>query len=375
MTDGSNEKEESGHAGRHEHGEVLRAERVAALAKLFEAERPPDLDEISGPVYWPGLSVVEAGREWNDVRTWVEELVVRFPHLDHHVIPRCWFLHNGHVEALVALRDHERVTFGETAPGTAAVDWHRAFRDIRPRLREWTGQLACGATHEPRSPQRRFVDADEWNQFVSEDVRRRDHRAINGALVESGWFMAAGRTSQRQSATNPRRQAMAIKTEWPVEHRCGHREEHDLSGRRPSERAGYARWLSSKDCSICWRGTRGNDNGVDNETWLTERHAEEAVAIRAWERRAAMGELDGSDKSIPWGARVRYQLLSSAHDHHVANGGMSEHEFADRFEVPARTVTSASWWIDQRDTDPADMEELLADVSSDIADSVTQTSH
>jgi hypothetical protein len=149
---------------------------------------------------------------------------------------------------------------------------------------------------------------------------------------------------------------MAIKTEWPVEHHCGHREEHDLSARRPSERAGYAHWLSSKD-------------------WLTERRAEEAVAIRAWERRAAMGELDGSDKSIPWGARVRYQLLSSAHDLHVANGGMSEDEFADRFEVPARSVTSASWWIDQRDTDPADMEELLADVSSDMAASMTQTSH
>ena len=152
-------------------------------------------------------------------------------------------------------------------------------------------------------------------------------------------------------------------------------EEHDLSGRRPSERAGYARWLSGKDCSICWRGTRGNDNGVDNETWLAERRAEEAVAIRSLGAPSGMGELDGSDKSIPWGARVRYQLLSSAHDHHVANGGMSEDEFADRFEVPARTVTSASWWIDQRDTDPADMEELLADVSSDVAASVTQTSH
>jgi hypothetical protein len=40
---------------------------------------------------------------------------------------------------------------------------------------------------------------------------------------------------------------------------------------------------------------------------------------------------------------------------------MSNDEFADRFEVPARTVTSASWWIDQRDTVPADTEELLAD--------------
>lgn len=42
---------------------------------------------------------------------------------------------------------------------------------------------------------------------------------------------------------------MAIKTTWPVEHTCGHREDHDLSGKRPSERAGYARWLATKDCT------------------------------------------------------------------------------------------------------------------------------
>jgi hypothetical protein len=78
-----------------------------------------------------------------------------------------------------------------------------------------------------------------------------------------------------------------------------------------------------------------------------------------------MCDLDGSDKAAPWGARVRYQLLTAAYDLHVTNSGMSENEFADRFEVPARTVTSASWWIDQRDTDAADIEELLADVSTD----------
>ena len=29
-----------------------------------------------------------------------------------------------------------------------------------------------------------FDDADEWDRFVSEDVRRREHLAINHALVE-----------------------------------------------------------------------------------------------------------------------------------------------------------------------------------------------
>jgi hypothetical protein len=54
---------------------------------------------------------------------------------------------------------------------------------------------------------------------------------------------------------------------------------------------------------------------------------------------------------------------------------MSNDEFADRFEVPARTVTSASWWIDQRDMDPADVEELLADVCAESTAQANRNSH
>jgi hypothetical protein len=165
---------------------------------------------------------------------------------------------------------------------------------------------------------------------------------------------------------------MSIKTVWPVEHACGHDEEHDLAGKRPSERAGHARWLNGKECSICWRGAQGSDHSKDNETWLADRRAEEAVEVRTWERRAAMGEIDGSDKSVPWGARVRYQLLSATHEYLVSEGGISDDDFADRFEVPARSVSSASWWIDQRETEAADMEELLADVTMDVTSPVTQ---
>ena len=107
----------------------------------------------------------------------------RFSHLDHHVIPRCWFLHNGHVEALAALRDQERVNYFETAPGTAGVDWHRAFRDVEMRLREWTAQLACGATHEVRAHQVRSLDSDEWDCFVKSDMTERKTNAQNDTLA------------------------------------------------------------------------------------------------------------------------------------------------------------------------------------------------
>jgi hypothetical protein len=161
------------------------AERLLALTKLFETDGLLDVDEITGPIHWPDLSADEAAQEWPALRTWVERLTARFSHFDHHVIPRCWFLHNGHVEALSALRDQERVNYGETAPGTAGVDWHRAFRDIEARLREWTAQLACGATHEPRTRQAHVKTAGQWDAFIEEDVERRSRRAIDDALSES----------------------------------------------------------------------------------------------------------------------------------------------------------------------------------------------
>ena len=168
----------------YEGDEALESQRVAALAELYEADGPIDFDEIDGPMYWPDLLPGGANEEWEALKAWVEQLVVRFAHLDHHVIPRCWFRHNGHVEALVALRDQERVNYSDTAPGSAAMDWHRAFRDIEARLREWTGQLACGATHEVRAHQVRSVDSEVWRQFVNDDVTRRDDETVNGRVAE-----------------------------------------------------------------------------------------------------------------------------------------------------------------------------------------------
>jgi hypothetical protein len=156
--------------------------RLSPLATLFETDGSFDLCETTGPMHWPSLSADEAARGWPDLRSWVERLMARFPNLDHHVIPRCWFLHNAHVEVLAALRDQERVNYGETAPGTAGVDFHRAFRDVENRLREWTAQLACGATHEARARQRQPTPSGEWDAFIEEDVERRSRRVIDKAL-------------------------------------------------------------------------------------------------------------------------------------------------------------------------------------------------
>jgi hypothetical protein len=152
---------------------------------MFGAYDDHDLDEIPGATHWPDVLAVEAAAQWGELRAWVEQLQERFSHLDHHVVPRCWWRHNEHVEALSALRDHERSSFATTAPATAPVDWFRALRDVTALLRSWTGDLSCGAAHQD-SPTRASPPAvTEWERFVQADVERRkeqemdDSRAVN----------------------------------------------------------------------------------------------------------------------------------------------------------------------------------------------------
>ena len=157
---------------------------------------------------------------------------------------------------------------------------------------------------------------------------------------------------------------MSVKTEWTVTHSCGHDQDHDLSAKKPADRAGLARWLATKDCTDCWRAARGESQ--DKEAWLAERRAEESALIAQWETRAEMSRLDGSEKAVEWGRRVRYTLMSAAYD--VAqDAGQDEGAFIETVEAPARQVTSASWWIDQRDMPATDVAELVQSAVSDPA--------
>lgn len=151
---------------------------------------------------------------------------------------------------------------------------------------------------------------------------------------------------------------MAVKTSWTVEHECGHTQEHDLSNRRPSQRAGWARWLASKECSECWQAKQDKDRSAAER--LVQRRQEEASEVEAWERSADMPALNGSDKTVDWGGRVRHQLMVAAHKY-AQSIGVSDEDFAEQVAAPARTVTSAAWWIDQRDAPAEDVPELVQD--------------
>ena len=145
-----------------------------------------DFADVPAPTQWPALPAADAAVQWDELRNWVEALQARFAHLDHHVIPRCWWRHNEHVEALAALRDHERSSFSETAPATAPVDWLRALRDVASLLKAWTAEVGCGAAHQDPPVPLRSVDREEWNRHVEADVLRRHEHEIEAAATSNG---------------------------------------------------------------------------------------------------------------------------------------------------------------------------------------------
>jgi hypothetical protein len=98
--------------------------------------------QLAGPVHWPSLTETELLQAFADLRDWVEQLVDRFA-IEVRVIPPRWYRHNGMVEALSALRDHERMSFSEHGSPTDAVDWFRAFREIEMRLTDVAARSQC----------------------------------------------------------------------------------------------------------------------------------------------------------------------------------------------------------------------------------------
>ena len=141
---------------------------------LSELDGADDLN-IPPPTFWPDIPLADLRTEWISLREWVENLVRRYPHLDHHVIPSCWYLHNGHVEALAALRDHERISFAESSPASSPSQWQWTFAQIEMRLREWTAHAGCLSVHRPTTVQLRPIDNEEWESFLAQELAARRH--------------------------------------------------------------------------------------------------------------------------------------------------------------------------------------------------------
>lgn len=161
---------------------------------------------------------------------------------------------------------------------------------------------------------------------------------------------------------------MAVNTIWSIEYACGHSQDRDLSTKKADERAGYAKWLASKDCTDCWRTMQGESTDrLSKDEWLAQKRRIEHAEVEAWEQQADMGPLTGSEKATDWGRRCRHQMLTAAYESMVMNGDMPESQYIEVVERPARLIDRASWWIDNHDADADDVRELVEAAQSTTA--------
>lgn len=102
-----------------------------------------------------------------ELRSWVEWFAATYV-LDPRAVPACWFLHESIAELLDALRAYHGYCHDRLASPTGPVDWHRVFRDLEPRLREWVSRTGCTpGAHRPDPV--RHVDVDElaWERHTN----------------------------------------------------------------------------------------------------------------------------------------------------------------------------------------------------------------
>jgi hypothetical protein len=129
-----------------------------------------DIDGIDGiaralraSTDWRTVPEDQGEQLWAGLQDWVDWLVARYQ-VDYRVIPPCWHLHSALVDVLTALWDFHTYAFEPASGPTSAVEWHRAFRDLEERLREWAARTGCTSeAHWPDTqigPTARVPDRD-----------------------------------------------------------------------------------------------------------------------------------------------------------------------------------------------------------------------
>lgn len=153
---------------------------------------------------------------------------------------------------------------------------------------------------------------------------------------------------------------MAIPTEYEIDFKCGHTETRDLSHKPAGDRAGFAAWLAKTQCSECFAAS-----APKRKKEYAKKFAEEArEEAQAAAEKMGLPQLEGSEKQVGWALTVRNDLILGAHDELTEGEGasMTEAEFTERILDPAQRIVRAGWWIDNREQDAADLEELVTDV-------------
>lgn len=157
-----------------------------------------------------------------------------------------------------------------------------------------------------------------------------------------------------------------------VTHHCGHRLQYDLASTPPLVRAGVLSRLAERDCISCRRIEDAKHHEGEMSSLLAQVAIETARSEReAWERQEGMPELVGTQWAVAAGSRVRYILMTEAHDWYF-DREFTDEEFAQRLVVPARQRLDAAWWLSHFDCAPWDLDETLTrvDDTSDLDDDV-----
>lgn len=149
---------------------------------------------------------------------------------------------------------------------------------------------------------------------------------------------------------------MPTPTEFEIDFACGHSEVRDLSDRPAGKRRGFAKWLESKDCTECFKKEQGQ---ADLDELFQD------VADR--KKKLELPDLDGTDKQVKWGELNRDKLIMAAHGDLTEgeDAPLDEDEFDERILEPARKVTNAGWWMDNKDSEPDELEELVTTALDD----------
>lgn len=149
---------------------------------------------------------------------------------------------------------------------------------------------------------------------------------------------------------------MAVKSKFEIEFACGHTETRDLSGKPAGKRKGFANWLGQQNCFECWK-----DETKD------ERAEQRREAVEANAKKLGLPPLEGSDRQLEWAPIFRDSVIQNAHEE-LCRGedpAMSEEEFEERIMEHARQITRAGWWMDNSDSEPEDLEELVSTALDD----------
>jgi len=165
------------------------------LATHIPPELFGDRDDELRPVDWNTLPADEAWGEWRDLNEWVDW--IRKSHgLPATVIAPLWHRHDEMVWELSAQHLSFRASYHPDAQPTAPAAWRRDFWDSQHRLREMVA--ACGTRIDRDRPTRvtawpgdpaippaeeRVITnrAEDFEQFVAEDIRQRREREARAA--------------------------------------------------------------------------------------------------------------------------------------------------------------------------------------------------